>query len=89
MGSLGCFAHEVFEFGEDLFDWVEIGTVGRKVDHLRSHAFDGLSHPGDLVARQIVHHDQVTPTECGNQVLFNPGFKEDTIDRTVNHQRSR
>jgi hypothetical protein len=37
----------------------------------------------------MVHHDQVTPTEWGNLVLFNPSLKQDTIDRTVNHQWGR
>lgn len=55
------------------------------IGHLRSHLLDGLAHTGDLVTRQIVHHDQITPTECGNQVLFHPGSK----DGTAHDQRSR
>jgi hypothetical protein len=29
-GSFGCFSQQMFELGEDLFDRVEIGAIGRQ-----------------------------------------------------------
>jgi hypothetical protein len=33
-GAFGGFAQQGFELGKDLFDWIEIGTVGRKEEQL-------------------------------------------------------
>ena len=37
-------SHEVFELGKDLFDGVEIGTVGWQEEELCSGPADGLSN---------------------------------------------
>ena len=37
---LGGFAQEGLELGEGVFDWVEIGTVGREVEQLRAGGLD-------------------------------------------------
>jgi hypothetical protein len=42
VSSLGGFAHEVFELGEDLFDRIEVGAVGRQ----EQQAGTGVERPG-------------------------------------------
>jgi hypothetical protein len=39
-GAFCGVAHQVFEFGEDLFDWVKVGTAGRLAP-----AVDAVSDP--------------------------------------------
>ena len=33
-GSLGGFSQQGFELGEQLFDWIEVRAVGRKIENL-------------------------------------------------------
>lgn len=50
MGTLGCFAHQVFELGEDLLDRIEIGTVRRQEQEPGASAADRLADGGSFVA---------------------------------------
>ena len=48
-GVSGNLAKNGFEFGEQLFDGVEIGTVCREVDKKGTTPFNGLSHTCNFV----------------------------------------
>src|SRR5205807_2226273 len=48
-----------FEFGEGLFDGVEIGAVGRQERQAAAAGFDALAHRGGLVHIELVHHDDL------------------------------
>jgi hypothetical protein len=47
----------VFEFGEDLLDRVEVGTVGRQEEQMRTGRADGVAGRFALVAAEIVEDD--------------------------------
>lgn len=59
MGSLGGFAHEVFELSKDLLDGVQVRRVWRQEQQLGSDAADRLPHSGSLVAGEVVHDDHI------------------------------
>src|SRR5262249_60751878 len=59
-----------FEFGEREFDGIEIRAVGRKEAHLAAHLFDGGTHLGLLVRREIVEHDNLTRSQRRHEDLF-------------------
>ena len=56
-----------FEIG--FFDGVHVRTVGRQISQLGSRRLDELLDPWPLVARQIVHDDDVAFRECRNEHL--------------------
>jgi len=53
-----------------------------------SNGFDRFDNAFDFVAAQIVHDDDIPRTQFFDQVLLNPGKKDLSVDRAVNHQRS-
>src|SRR5665213_3364436 len=59
--SRACFAQQGLQFGEELFDRIEVGAVWRQIAQRRADSLDGFADTLDLVARQIVHHDNVAP----------------------------
>lgn len=60
MGSaLGGLAQMCLELGECLLDWVEVGAVRRKEEHLGASRFDGVARGGGLAAGQVVQDDDV------------------------------
>ena len=83
MGSLGGFAHEVFELGKDLFDRVQVGRVWRQEQQLGSDAADSLAHSGSLVAGEIVHDDHIAGRQRGHKALFDIVGKTLAVDRLI------
>jgi len=63
-------AHEVFEFGEDLFDGVQIGTIWRQEEQPCSCFADGGPDGLCLVAAEIVHDHNITRPEARNEYLL-------------------
>ena len=56
--AFGGFAQQGFEFGEEVFDGVEVRRIGRQEDDLRTARGDGFTHPGHFVAAEVVgYHD--------------------------------
>jgi len=49
----------MFEFGEDLFDRVQIGGVGREEEEFRASSPDGSANGGGFVAAEVVQYDDV------------------------------
>lgn len=74
-GSLGGLAQQRLELGEGLFDGVEVGTVGREVAQVRTRRLDHLAHARPLVARQVVHDDDVAGAQFRDQDLLDIGFE--------------
>jgi hypothetical protein len=58
---------------------------GWQVKQSGSGGFDRLADPGDLVGAEIVHDDEVTPSQRRNQHLFDIGEEQLAIDRSVEH----
>ena len=59
MSSLGGFAHEMFELGEDLLDGVQIRAVRRQEQKPCAFASNGVTDSRLFVAGEIVHDDNV------------------------------
>ena len=74
-GSFLCLSHEVFEFGEHLFDRIEIGTVGREEQEPCSGTLDDLPDRVALVAAEVVHDDNVAGVEASEQDLLDIALK--------------
>src|SRR5271166_6713692 len=65
-------AQEGLELREGFFDGVHVGTVRGQISQLGSRRLNELLNPWSLVARQIVHHDDVAFRERGNETFFHP-----------------
>ena len=72
-GALGGFAQHRFELGEDLLDWVEIGTVGRQEEQLGAGGADGSTPGFAFVTAEIVNNDDVAGIECRHEQLLDIG----------------
>jgi len=69
-GSLACPSEQVFQFGEDLFDRVEIRTVRRQEEEPCACGADGLANGITLVAAEIVHDHNVSGLQTGHEDLL-------------------
>ncbi len=87
-GPFGRVAEQGFELGEDLFNRVEIGGVGRQEAQRGVHPFNGCPHGGLLVAAQIVHNDDIARSEGRQQTLFDIGQEAGAVDRAIEDARS-
>ena len=83
MGSLCGFAHQVFEFGEDLFDGVEVWAVRREEHQARAACPDGGADGGVLVAGEVVEDDNVAGCQCRAKLLLDPGGEACSVDRLI------
>lgn len=88
MGTLSGFAEEVLELSEDLFDGVQVRAVGRQEQQPCTGAADGCAHGGFLVARQVVHDDDVAGRERGHQALLYIIGEALAVDRLIQHAGS-
>ena len=88
-GAFGRVAEQGFKLGEDLFNRVEVGGVGRQEAERGPHPLNGGPHGGTLVAAQIVHNDDIARRERWQQTLFDIGQEAGTIDRAIEDTRSR
>ncbi len=77
----------MLEFGEDLFDRVEIGAVGRQEQQSCADAADRLAHFAALMAAEIVHDNHVAGLEGWQQKLAHIGEESFAVDRAVQHAR--
>ena len=77
----------MLEFGEDLFDRVEIGAVGRQEQQSCADAADRLAHFAAFMAAEIVHDNHVTGLEGRQQKLAHIGEESRAVDRAVQHAR--
>ena len=85
MGALGGFAEQVLELGEDLLDRVQVRRVGREEQQPCPGSADGLADGGPLVAREVVHDDDVAGRECRHEALLDIGGEAVPVDRLVEH----
>jgi hypothetical protein len=77
------FAQQRFDLGEDLFDWVEVGAVGRQEDHPGTGGPDRLSNLDALVAAKIVEHDDVAGAQGWDEDFADIAKKALAVDRPV------
>ena len=71
------------ELGEGVFDWVEVGTVGRQVEKFGVLRLDRIPDAGDLVGGQVVHDDDIAWLQSRRQHLLDPSEKAFSVHRSV------
>ncbi len=86
-GALAGFSEHGLEAREGLFDGIEVGAVGRKEAQARACILDHSEHRGALVAGEIVHDDDVTGLQFGDEHLADVSFEPIAVDRSVEHHR--
>ena len=72
-----------FEFSESQFDGIEVGTVRREVEQLRSGAFDGRGDLCSLVRGEVVGNDQIAGLQSRRQALLDVGEEGRPIHGTI------
>jgi hypothetical protein len=77
----------MLDFGEGLFDRIEIGRVGRQEPEPCTGRLDSLSNGRGFVAAKIVHDDDVARPQHRNKLLIDIGAEAFAIDRTVEDTR--
>ncbi len=80
-------AEERVQFGEGLFDRIEVEAGGREKSDRRAGLFDRGANLRLLVDRQVVEHDDVTWAKRGDQDLFDIGAKRGCVARPVQDRR--
>ncbi len=87
-GSFLGLSQHVLEFGEDLFDRVQVRTVGWQDEEPCACSPDGCSDGFCLVAAEIVHDDEVPGLQGRDEELFDVAQEALAIDLAVKHARS-
>jgi len=73
----------VLEFGKDLFDGIEVGTVGRQEEEPGTGGADGFAGGFALVAAEIVHDDDIARPQHRNENLLDIGEEGFAVDRAI------
>ena len=79
----GGLTKQRFEFGEELFDGVQVGRIGRQIEQRGLRRNNGFFHSGHLVAAEIVEDHDVPGLQCGAQKLSHPGQEQFAIHGPV------
>ncbi len=85
----GCLTKQRFEFGEELFDGIQVGRIRRQIEQRGLRRRDGFFHSCHLVAAEVVEDHDVPGLQGGAQKLPHPGQEQFTIHRPVGDQGSR
>jgi len=88
-GALFGRADQLFEFGEGLFDGVEVRTIGRQVTQFGTSGFDGPSYVNAMVRRQIIHDDHVAGLQRRYELLLHISHEHIAIHGAVDDRRRR
>jgi hypothetical protein len=86
-GAALSLAHEMLEFGECVFDRIEVGAVGWKEQEPCTSTSDDGAHSVAFVAAKVVHDDDVAWSETWEKDLLNIGLEQVAIDRTIEYAR--
>ena len=86
-GAFRRVAQEGFELGEDLFNRVEIGRIGRQEAQRGARLLNGGPHGGTLVAAEIVQDDDIADRQSGEEALFHIGEEAGAVDRAIEDTR--
>ena len=78
-----CGPEEGFEFGERLFDGIEIGTVGWQETEMRADGFDRGAHLRLFVHGEVVEDDHIAGSECRDQDLLDRSAEAHRVDRAI------
>lgn len=76
----------MLEFGEELLDWIEIGTVGRQEKKMSAGFSDGLSGGLAFVAAEIVENDDVPFGERWDEDVLDIEREQLAVDWTIDNE---
>ena len=82
-GSGADLAENGFELGEDLFDGIEIGAVGRQVERGCADRLNGLVYAGDLWEERLSMMTMSPADRVDNQGLLDPGKEACAVDLAI------
>jgi len=82
-------AHERLQFGERLFDRIEVRAVGRKKSQARARLRNRDVNLGLFVGGEIVEYDDIAMAERGHEDLLDVGAERGVVDRAIEHGRCR
>ena len=88
-GPRPCGAQKGFQFGEGLFNGIEIGTVRRQESQCGADGFDGLAHGGLLVEGEIVEHDDGARTKRRHEDLLDVREEGGIVEGAVEDRGGR
>ena len=77
----------VLDFREDLFDGIEVGTVGRQEEHAGIASVHRFDHAAHFVRWQVVEDEDVARAELRGQFLLDVFPKEFAIEGAVDNHR--
>lgn len=77
----------MFEFGEDLFDWIEIGRIWRQEEQSCADFANSLTDGLAFVTAKIVHNNHISGLQRRHQDLLDIGQEPLTVDRPVEDAR--
>jgi len=80
---------ERFQFGKRELDGIEVRAIGRKEAHAPARLRNGRPHPGLLVRREVIEHDDIARPERRHEDLFDIREKRRVIDGPVEDRRRR
>ena len=78
---------EMFELGEDLFDGIEVGAVGRQEDEVSAFGSDDGAGGLAFVAAEVVKDDDIARREGRSENLLDVEEEGFAVDRPVDHPR--
>ncbi len=81
----GRLSEQGLEFGEGQLDGIEVRGIGRQIEQEGVGALDRLTDAIDLVAREIVHDDDIARLESGGKNLLGVGLEGGAVHRPVQH----
>ena len=76
-----------FELGKGVLNRIEVRAIGRKVEKAGARRFDPLVRFLPLVARQIVHDDDIALAQLRREDALDIGLEGESVDRPVQHER--
>jgi hypothetical protein len=75
------------EFGERLFDRIEVGTVRRQKSDVGADGFNRGAGVRLFVYREVVEDDDIAGAECWHQDLFDVGEEAHIVDGAIEDRR--
>lgn len=77
----------MLELGKDLFDWIEVGAVGRQEQKARAFCPDSGPDSRLLVTGKIVEDDDIAGAERRAELFLDPLGEASAIDRLIEDER--
>jgi len=82
---LAAFSEQRFEFREEFFNGVQVGRIGRQIEHRGAGQGDGLLDTIHFVAAQVVEDDDIAAAKRGAQELLDPSQEQFSVHGAVDH----